>query len=44
MARSLERRVENLASLRPRIRGKFLFAGDEKQYRPRGHLWALSAR
>ena len=32
MARSLERRVENLASLRPRIRGKFLFAGDEKLY------------
>ena len=32
MAKSLERRVRNLDFLRPRTRGKFLFAGEEKLY------------
>jgi O-antigen biosynthesis protein len=32
MTKSLERRVRNLDFLRPRTRGKFLFAGEEKLY------------
>jgi O-antigen biosynthesis protein len=32
MAKSLERRVRDLDFLRPRTRGKFLFAGEEKLY------------
>jgi len=32
MAKNLERRVRNLDFLRPRTRGKFLFAGEEKLY------------
>ncbi len=32
MTRSLERHIRNLDFLRPRTRGKFLFAGEEKLY------------